>query len=88
LESPPAEQHLHDIQWSARTIDGANCLVVSFRLFAFMGSPRYHIVVGKLTCSLDQLPFLEQPLYTIDVKTAMPLGELVPLNEGVGGAGT
>jgi hypothetical protein len=82
---PPAEQHLHDIQWSAPTVNGINYVMVSLRLFSFIGSPRYHLIVGELTRPLDQLPFLQQPLYTIDVKAPLPLGELVPLNQGLGG---
>jgi len=61
--------------------------MVSLRLFSFMGSPRYHIIVGELTRPLNKLPFLQQPLYTIDVKTTLPLGELVPLDQGLRAAG-
>ena len=57
-ESP----HLHSIQWSAQTANGHHYLIVSLRLFSFMGSPQYHIVVGELSCPLDKLPFLQQPL--------------------------
>jgi hypothetical protein len=78
--TPPPEQRLHDIQWLASTVNGFNYVMVSLRLFSFIGSPRYHIIVGELTRPLDQLPFLQQSLYTIDVKTALPLGELVPLD--------
>jgi hypothetical protein len=84
--SPP-EQHLHDIQWSVPTIDGVVYVMVSLRLFSFVGSPRYHIIVGELTRPVDQLPFLQQPLYTIDVKTMLPPGEIVPVSQGVGGTG-
>lgn len=86
-KSPPAAQHLHDIQWRVQTVNVSNFLVVSLRLFSFIGSPQYHIVVGELTRPLDQLPFLQTPLYTIKVKTALPLGELVPLNQGLGTTG-
>ncbi len=58
--------------------------MVGLRLFSFMGSPRYHIVVGELSRALDQLPFLKQPLYTIDVKAPLPLGDLVPVGQGIG----
>jgi hypothetical protein len=84
---PPPEQCLHDIQWHVPTINGVNYVMVSIRLFSFIGSPRYHIIVGELTRPLDQLPFLQQPLYTIDVKTTLPLGQLVPVNEGLGALG-
>jgi hypothetical protein len=79
--SPKAEQRLHDIRWYVHFANDLNYLVVSLRLFAFVGSPQYHIVVGELTRPLDQLPFLQQPLYTIDVKTPLPLGDLFPLDE-------
>ncbi len=62
--------------------------MVSLRLFSFMGSPRYHIIVGELTRALDQLPFVQQPLYTIDVKTALPLSELAPIREALGRTGS
>jgi hypothetical protein len=61
-ESPPPVPHLHSIQWSAQTANGHHYLIVSLRLFSFMGSPQYHIVVGELSCPLDKLPFLQQPL--------------------------
>jgi hypothetical protein len=85
--TPPAEEHLHDIQWSTPTINGTNYVMISLRLFSFMGSPRYHIIVGELIRTLDQLPFLQQPLYAIDVKTALPVGEFVPLDERLGRTG-
>jgi hypothetical protein len=86
-EAPHATLHLHDIQWSTPTINGVVYVMVSLRLFSFMGSPRYHIIVGELTRPVDQLPFFQHPLYTIDVKTALPLGEMVPVGERFGGTG-
>jgi hypothetical protein len=77
-EVPPAKSHLHDIHWRVQTVGRVNYVVVSLRLFAFMGSPQYHIVAGELTRPLDQLPFLEQPLYTIDIKQAVPFGQAIP----------
>jgi hypothetical protein len=65
---------LHDIQWLVPTINGRTYVMVSLRLFSFIGSPRYHIIVGELTRPTNQLPFLQQPLYTIQTKTALPLG--------------
>jgi hypothetical protein len=76
---PAAAAHLHDIQWSVPTISGATYVMVSLRLFSFMGSPRYHIIVGELTRPVEQLPSLQQPLYTINVKTTLPTGEFVPI---------
>jgi hypothetical protein len=76
----PAESHLHDIQCMLETVGDVSYVVVRLRLFSFMGSPQYRIVVGELTRPIDQLPFLQQPRYTIDVKTALPLGELGPVS--------
>jgi hypothetical protein len=87
-ELPPPEQHLHDIKWGALTVNGTNYVMVSLRLFSFIGSPRYDIVVGELIRPLNELPFLQQPVYTIDVKAALPLGELVLVNQGPGGIGS
>jgi len=80
---PPAEPHLHDIQWCVPTIDDTIYVMVSLRLFSFVGSPRYHIIVDRLTRPVDQLPYLQQPLYTIDVKTTLHLDE----NRGIRGVG-
>jgi hypothetical protein len=68
-ELPPPAPHLHNIRWRIQAVNRINYVIVDLRLFAFMGSPQYHIVVGELIHPLDQLPFLEQPLYIIDVKT-------------------
>jgi hypothetical protein len=84
---PPAEPHLHDIQWCVPTIGDAIYVMVSLQLFSFIGSPRCHIIVGRLTRPIDQLPFLQQPLYTIAVKTTLPLGNLAPLDKEIEGAG-
>ncbi len=84
--TPAPEQRLHDIKWSAPTVDGHTYVVVSLRLFSFIGAPRYHIVVGELTRPIAQLPFLDQPLYTIDVKAPLPLGELVQIDTRSGAA--
>lgn len=78
---PSPAEHLHDIQWSTPTIDGNVYVMISLRLFAFMGSPRYHIVVGHLLRPAEDLPLLQQPLYTIDLETAPEVGPLTPLTE-------
>jgi hypothetical protein len=87
IETPPAAEHLHDIQWLIETVGEVNYVVVKLRLFSFMGSPRYRIVVGELARPVDQLPFVQQPLYTIDVKAALPLGQLSPLDQALGRTG-
>jgi len=77
--TPPSTASLHDIRWLIEAADHKNYVVVELRLFSFMNSPRYRIVVGELKRPTDQLPFLQQPLYTIDVKTTLPTGELLPI---------
>lgn len=85
---PKAEHRLHDIQWGIEVAGGVNYVVVSLRLFSFIGSPQYHIVVGELERPLDQLPFLKQPLYTIDIQAPIPVGKLIPLDQRFGGTWT
>jgi hypothetical protein len=81
---PPSRPALHDIRWRIQCgVDARQFVVVDLRLFSFVGSPQYHIVVGELKCPLDQLPFLEQPLYTIDIKPPLPRGEIIPLGDTV-----
>lgn len=88
LNLPAAEPHLHDIRWRVTPSNVGVLVIVELRLFAFFGGPRYHVVVGTLTRPLNQLPFTEQPLYTIDMKTAVPVGEFVPFDQGLTGTWT
>lgn len=76
---PPPRPVFHDIRWRIQSVGMFNYLVVDLRLFSFLGSPQYHIVVGQTKRPLNQLPFLEQPLYTIDIKPPLPCGEFVPI---------
>src|SRR5262245_47373776 len=85
LAVPKPEHRLHDIQWRIQRTGPTNYLVVSLRLFSFIGSPQYHVVVGELARPLDQLPFLEQPLYTIDIQAPVPIPKLVPIEDRLGG---
>ena len=74
LPAPP----MHTIRWRIAVSGTKPYVVVDLRLFAFVGAPQYHIVVGEFIGSLDQLPFLEQPVYTIDVEIPPPTGQTVP----------
>lgn len=75
---PPATEALHEIACGVVSVDGKNLVVVTLRLFAFIGAPLYRIVVGELECTLDQLPFVQQPTYTIDIKPPLPRVNLTP----------
>lgn len=88
IEIPPPRAGLHDIRWRIQRAGDSHYVVVDLRLFSFVGSPQYHVVVGALKRPLDQFPFLEQPLHTIDVKGALPLGEFVPILGDIGGTGS
>ena len=52
-ERPEDEQVLHNIYRQDCRIQGVHYMMMAIRLFAFMGMPRYHIIVGKKT---DQSP--------------------------------
>ncbi|MBR1246336.1 hypothetical protein JQ609_05250 [Bradyrhizobium sp. AUGA SZCCT0169] len=69
---PPATESLHDIQWEIQTIDATHYVVVNIRLFSFFGSPLYCVVVGSFNTPLSSLPYLKQPLYSIEVKRRLP----------------
>jgi hypothetical protein len=78
LDYPPATPQMHDIKWRIVEHHGESLVVIDLRLFAFLGSPQYRLVAGHFTGSIDKLPFLEQPLYTIDVKQPPSAGEPIP----------
>ncbi len=44
---PPAERHLHRITWNAVNAQGTKYIVANVRLFAQLGAPVYHVVVGE-----------------------------------------
>lgn len=47
-EPPPAEKEtLHSIRWEGKRIGWRNYVVVYIRLFADLGAPIYHVVVGE-----------------------------------------
>jgi len=75
---PPSEACMHKIRWRIEDVHGVPYVVVELRLFAFLGSPIYRVVLGQFTGDLDQLPFLEQPFYTIDIKQPPPFSEVLP----------
>jgi len=84
----PPRPVLHDIRWRIQQVGAINYVVVDLRLFSFLGSPQYHVVVGELKRPLDQLPFLKQPLYTIDIQPPLPSGELMPFGDAIRGTWT
>lgn len=81
-EVAPPTPHLHTIRWRIERADRP-LVVVDIRLFCFIGAPSYEIVVGPFRGKLDQLPFLEQPLRTIDIEQPPPVGEAIPAGREV-----
>ncbi len=53
LPTPESEPYLHNIYRQDCAISGVHYIMVAIRLFAFIGMPRYLVVVGKKT---DQRP--------------------------------
>jgi hypothetical protein len=45
---PPNENEIHSIRCFTRTVIGRNYLVVAIRLFSFLGTPIYQVVVGEI----------------------------------------
>jgi hypothetical protein len=83
LRDPPATSSFHDIRWRIQTVNVTHYVVVDLRLFCFMASPLYRIVVGRLISPFDELPFIEQPPYTIDIVTAPAATQFVPLGGAI-----
>jgi hypothetical protein len=74
-DEPPATEWLHDIQWQIASTGDKNFIVVNLRLFSCFGAPPYRIVVGEFKGEVNSLPFVKQPLYTIDVKGKLSAGQ-------------
>jgi hypothetical protein len=74
-DDPPAREWLHEIQWEIETVGNKKYVVVNLRLFCCFGTPPYRIVVGEFVGSLDSLPPIKQPLYTIEIKRTMTFGQ-------------
>jgi hypothetical protein len=70
---------LHEIGWSIQIVETTHYVVVRIRLFCFIGAPSYRVIVGDLQRPLNQFPFLDQPLYTVDIEQPFPLPNLLPL---------
>ncbi|CCB67452.1 hypothetical protein [Hyphomicrobium sp. MC1] len=77
---------LHEIGWEVVAIGGTFYATVVVRLFCFLGTPSYQIVVGKLTRALDSLPFLKQPPYKIDIKEPVLLPEMTLVTQVLRGS--
>lgn len=71
----------HQIGWEVETVAGHHYLVVRLRLFCGIGAPAYRVVVGDLKRPLNELPFLTQPLRTIDIKGPLPVSHLIPITQ-------
>jgi hypothetical protein len=72
LEIPYAQPVLHSLQLERRQIGPIHYVVVNIRLFCFMGSPQYRVVVGELIRPEIERPSLNQPPYNIEVRN-MPI---------------
>ncbi len=81
--TPP--QRLHEIGLETHTTGDVIFVVVRMRFFCFIGAPSYCVVVGKLKGSPNRLPFLTQPLHTIDIKPPLPTPNLVPITQTIRG---
>jgi hypothetical protein len=46
-DPPPADTDLHTVRWTGHTVLGRHYVVVYIRLFADLGAPIYHVVVGE-----------------------------------------
>lgn len=78
----PKSATLHEIRLSIEQRADVALVVVTLRLFAFLGTPTYEIVVGQLNSGLDQFAILTKPLHTIDIKPPFPATNLTPLVAG------
>jgi hypothetical protein len=74
-------QRFHQIGWEVQTIAERHYLIVRLRLFCAIGAPAYCVVVGELKRHLNELPFLAQPLYAIDIKGSFPTPNLIPITQ-------
>jgi hypothetical protein len=78
-EVPPASsQSLHEIGLHIEQIGPAAYVVVTFRLFSFLPTPQYRIVVGELERPFDQRTLLKQVSHTIEIKAPPPITEVDP----------
>jgi hypothetical protein len=78
-ESSGPPTSLHEIELRLVEVGSAKYVVVHIRLFASLPTPRYEVVVGELKPSFDQLSLFEKPLYRIEMKSPLPVGEMAPV---------
>lgn len=74
---PISSDVLHEIGWEIVTVKNVNYVVVDLRLFSFLGTPKYQIVVGELIDPIKAALSNKRTPYKIEVK-AFFLGELSP----------
>lgn len=80
-DNPPPSPSFHEIAWEIIAHDSRWFVAVDIRLFAFIGSPQYRIVVGELARPVDQFALLKQPLYRIEIEAPPPIGEFIPSDQ-------
>lgn len=75
----PATPTLHEISLEIFNSGGQDYVVVNLRLFSFLGTPRYQIVVGELE-RVNQHLLAEgrQRSHTIEIKTLPTTADLFP----------
>lgn len=78
MEPPPATDAFHEIGIRLVRSYGSDYVVVRLRLFAYLGTPLYDVVVGRLEPSFNDFSLFERPLYRIDIEPPFPLTHLVP----------
>jgi len=84
----PKTDALHEIGIHVEKREETTLIVVTLRLFSFLGTPTYQVVVGELDNTFDQICLPTKPLYTIDIKPPFPARNLRPLSDTARGAGS
>jgi hypothetical protein len=84
LENPPREPALHRIGIHFEQVGTVRYVVVTIRLFCFLGTPQYHVVVGSLKGEPDERLLAKQTVHAIEIEQAVPLAEFVPLTNTIG----
>lgn len=86
-ETPAKSDAFHEIGIRAVHSKNLTYIVVELRLFSFLDTPTYEIVVGHLDCSFKEFSLLTKPLYAINVKAPLPGANLRPMRFDVRGTG-
>ena len=84
-ENPALEPSFHKIGIHFEHVDATCYVVVTIRLFCFVGTPQYRVVVGALAGPPDQLSLAKQTVHTIEIKKPPPIGKLTPLTFAITG---